>query len=250
MKIGTTLVVLAVAAFMAGSGRAAAQDRLLQQTRDSATGAWMRLYQTADGQRIEVEAPAMTIRKQVKGDTVVTTLRSGKESLALELGPEGLTVSGSAGHVTTGHDNPVAGARAKRLVAASPLSARAAALIAKLSFAGLPTLQPVLLTTRALLLAAADDESGTSELKAWFRNLRMRSQVVKAGGAQRTPSDCWKGYGDELLAAFDEYMECVRDPYWWEGIPPLRCGVLYEIRIIGASTWYAGCVSLGGLIGK
>ena len=251
MKRGTILAAMVMAAPLLLTGQAAAQDRLLQRAKDTATGAWLQLYQTNSGTRVEVDSPGLTIRKEASGDTVVTDVRSGKESLVIRWEPSGMTVSSSGGHATAAVGDSAASARVKQLIAASPLAGRAAALIAKLGFAGVPMLQPVLLTTRAFLLAVADDGSGALELKEWVSSLRSRPQLVKTGGAPQTPTDCWKGYGDEVLAAFDEYWDCIQHPYWFESnLPTTRCGLVYEIRIIGASAWYVSCVSLGGLIGK
>jgi hypothetical protein len=238
-------------AILAVAGRAAAQERLVQQAIDQATGAVVRLYETADGPRIDVAAAGLTIRKAVTGESVTTAIHRGKESLVIESGPSGLTVSGSAGRFTAPYGEQAAGARTKAMVAASPLAADAARLIGRMRLAGLPTVQPVLLTTRAFLLSAADDQSGVQALKAWMRDLRLRGRIVKAGGVQKTPTDCWNAYGDEILAAYDQFVDCVNNLAWWQwdtGVQ--KCSYVYDLRVLGASSWYAACVSLGWLFGK
>ena len=159
-----------------------------------------------------------------------------------------LAVTGTRGQVVVSRPAiEPAMERAKRLVAQSPLSARAAALIGQMGFGEAAALQPLLLTTRAFLLAAADDESGTRELKEWVRKARLRAQVIKHGGAQKTPSECWKEYGDEVLAAYDDFVDCINNIKWWDPFLPVqRCEVVYEARIIGAAAWYTDCVSCSG----
>lgn len=246
----TTLVTMAVAAALTVAGPAAANDRLIHQAKDGPTGAAIRVTQTASGPRVDVMTSGLAIRKEVRSGTVVTTIRSGRQSLVIELGPAGVTVSnGSRAADATARDgNP--SLTAKSIIGRSALAASAAALLGRLDAATLPVVQPVLLTTRAMLLAAANDDSGVVTLRQWMQRLRLRSQVVNTSSGQRTPSDCWKGYGDEVLDAFDAYVDCANQVRWWNPLGDKGCAVVFEVRIIGASTWYASCVSLGGLIGR
>ncbi len=252
MRRRKTLMILAATALVATAAPALAlaQDRVTQQAKDPVTGALVRLYETKTGPRVVVETPAVTLRKELSGGTVITTLTGGRESLVIEADGSTLTVTGTRGHVVVSGEDRAGLERAKRLVAQSPLSTRAAALIARMGFGDAAALQPLLLTTRAFLLAAADDESGTLELKAWVRKARMRTQVINTGGGQKTPSECWKEYGNEVLAAYDDFLDCINHIKWWDPLFPIqRCEVVYEVRIIGAFAWYADCVKLLGLIG-
>jgi hypothetical protein len=248
MKSSTNLTVLAATALIALGGQAAAQDLMIQQGRDPATGATVRVYRTTSGARLDVETKGVSIRKQLAGDKVVTTLSSRGESLVIEADRRSVSVAGARGRVSAVGDDREAFQRAKRLVSESPLAAKAAALIGKMGFGDQSPIQPLLLTTRAFLLAASDDESGARELSEWMRRARARVHVIRTGGGQKTPTDCWKGYGDEVLAAYDEFAQCLHDAKWWDPFAEARCTTIYEVRIIGAFTWYTGCVSLGSIM--
>ncbi len=241
------LIALVAAVLVAMGSRAAAQDRLVLEGKDPATGATARVYRTATGPRIDLETPTVHLRKQLIGTTVVTTLTGGGESLTIETDTHALTVTGRRGRVTVTEEDPRGSAKAKQFVAESPIAARAAALIAKFGFGANSPLQPLLLTTRAFLLAARDDDSGTRELTKWMEHARTRVRVVKTAGGQRTPTECWDAYGDELVEAFTDYAECVKNLKWWDPIGEPRCAVVYEVRIIGAFAWYMDCVKLPGL---
>jgi hypothetical protein len=243
------LAVMAAASCLAAD-RALAQDRLVHQATDPATGAVARLFQTSAGPRLEVESSDITLGKQVSDGRVVTTLRHGRQSLVIEADASALSVSGSGGRAVARPGDEAGMRRARQIVAHSPLTARAVSLIARMGFGDASALQPLLLTTRALLLSASEDESGTMELREWVRRLRQRARVVKISEEQRTPTECWKAYGDELLAAYDDFVDCINNIKWWDPFVPVqRCEVIYEVRIVGAFAWYASCVSLGQ-IGK
>jgi hypothetical protein len=50
--------------------------------------------------------------------------------------------------------------------------------------------------------------------------------------------------------AWTDYVDCLNHIHWYTIFGEERCAVVYETRILGAFTWYAGCVSLGAIIGK
>jgi len=228
---------------------AAAQDRLIQQATDRETGATLRVYSTSTGPRLEMQTPALLLQKQVMKDRVVTTLKGRGDTLVIDLGAESVSVVSNKQRVVTSTDNRAQLERARQLIANSSLAARAADLIGRIGFGPHSAIEPLLLTTRAFLMAARHDNTGARDLNTWMRNLK-KPQMVPVALAQRTPSDCWKAYGDEVLDAYLDYVECVKNLTWYDIFGEKGCAVVYEVRILGAFTWYSGCVSLGGIIGK
>ena len=228
---------------------AAAQDRLIQQATDRETGAALRVYSTSTGPRLEMQTPALLLQKQVMKDRVVTTLKGRGDTLVIDLGAESVSVVSNRQRVVTSTDNRAQLERARQLIANSSLAARAADLIGRIGFGPHSAIEPLLLTTRAFLMAARHDNTGARDLNTWMRNLK-KPQMVPVALAQRTPSDCWKAYGDEVLDAYLDYVECVKNLTWYDIFGEKGCAVVYEVRILGAFTWYSGCVSLGGIIGK
>lgn len=229
---------------------AAAQDRLIQEATDRSTGAAVRVYQTLAGPRLELQTPALLLQKQVSKDHVVTTIKGRGESISIDLAESLVTVTTGRVRVVAPHTDARQLERARVLIADSAVARKAAELIGRMAFGSRSAIQPLLLTTRAFLLAARHDDRGAQEVAEYMRSLKAAGKVVPAAFGQRTPSDCWKAYSDELVDAYTEYIECVKHLHWYDPFGETGCAVVYEVRIVGAFTWYAGCVSLGGIIGK
>jgi hypothetical protein len=248
----TTVAALAAAAMVmiVMTGRASAQDRLLQEAKDPATGATMRVFASAQGPRLELEARGLFLTKQVLGDRVQTTMRGGGEALTIDLAPRLLTVTGTRTKAVAAIGDRAQIERARQVIARSPLAARAATIIGNIAFGQRSAIEPLLITTRAFLLAAQSNQPVAPAISRWAREARSRTSIVQAVAGQRTPTDCWNAYGNEVLDAYLAYEDCVLNLHWWDPFGEKGCAVVYEVRIIGAFTWYSGCVSLGGIIGK
>ena len=244
--------VLGLLVLMSGAlaESAAAQERLIQEATDSVTGATLRVYSTTSGPRLEVRTPKLLLQKQVSKDHVVTTLKGSGESLTIDLARSCVSVATNRVRVVAAHTDAKPLERARQIVADSALAGRAADLIGRIGFGTHSAIQPLLLTTRAFLLTARHDDSGARDVSEYMRNLKSRDRVVPVAMGQRTPTDCWKAYGDELVDAYTDYVECVKNLHWYDPFGETGCAVVYEVRIVGAFTWYSGCVSLGAVIGK
>ena len=245
LPLGFAIGLLAIA-----SG-AVAQETPLVQSTDRATGAVVKVYRTVTGPRLDVVSPAITLSKYMgQGGVIVTTLRDDQESLRIEVTESRMVVSGTRGKATAAAGDATAAARARDLVAKSPLTKRAAALIAKMGFGTDSTVQPLLLTTRAFLLAAMKDGSGMADLKKWMSATRARTHVVPvslpaASVQSKSSSQCWKEYGDELLAAFDDFVDCFNNIKWWDPFFPVqRCEIVYEARILAAFAGWMSCLGV------
>lgn len=249
MKQGSWGVAAMVATLVAGwSAPAGAQERLVQQQIDPGTGAVVRVYRGLEGGSVEVQADDLRIRKHIAGGKVVTTLSRGGDRLVIAYDRQTMSVSGPEGQVSAPRTQAAELHRAKSMVARSPLAQRAATLIGRMGFGADTPVAPVLLTTRAMLLAAADDQSGRTELARWVRQLRSRTQVIKAGLDQKTPTECWEAYVKEAIAAAIEYEQCTAGLSWWDVGSLLACATIYDVRAIGAFSWWLNCVSLLGAI--
>jgi len=253
-KRGQLSVGFAVA-FAAMTGEGFAQSTPLLQSTDRATGAVVKVYRTVTGPRLDVVSPSVSLTKYMgQGGVIVTTLGDGKESLRIEISEARMVVSGTRGTATAAAGDQAAAVRARDLVARSPLTKRAAALIGKMGFGDTSPVQPLLLTTRAFLLAASKDGSGMTDLKNWMKNSRTRVQVVTASlpmAAQKSSSQCWKEYGDEILAAYDDFVVCFNNIKWYDPFFPVqRCEVVYEARILAAFAGWMNCLGVLEPIGN
>ena len=210
----------------------------------------MRVFASPRGSRVELETKGLFLSKQVSGDRVETTMRGEGEALVIDLTPRVLTVTGTKAKAVATIGDRAQIERARVVIARSPLAARAATVIGNIAFGQRSAIEPLLITTRAFLMAAQSNQPVAPAMSQWVRDARAKASVVKGSMGQRTPSDCWKAYGDEVLAAYLDYEDCVLHLHWWDPFGEKGCAVVYEVRIIGAFTWYSGCVSLGGIIGK
>jgi hypothetical protein len=235
------------AAFVAVAGQAFAQSKPVAESKDGATGAVVRLYRSPAGPRLEVQSASLSLTKELRANgVIVTSLADVRESLQIEVSEAGMVVSGSRGKAKAPAGDRVAAEAARALVASSPLTARAAALIGRMGFGGASPIQPMLLTTRAFLLAATMDGSGMADLMKWMKSTRARTSVISVAlpmGMQKPSSVCWKEYGDEVLAAYDDFVVCMKNIKWYDPFFPIqRCEIVYEARIIAASIGWGTCL--------
>lgn len=237
-------LVFAVVAIAAVAGRASAQGRPVQEAKDAGTGAVVRIFRTEHGPRIDLVGRTVQVRKELIDGRVKTTLSDGRESLVIEAGPGALSVVSAAGRVKAAGKDVAAYDRAQQLVARSPLTRKATTLIGQLTFGDTSPIQPLLLSTRAFLLSASGDRSGTDDLVSWTRRVRATQRVSKVSLAQRTPTQCWEAYGNEIVDAYTEYAYCATHLKWYDIFGEKGCAVVYEARIIGAFAWYFNCVAI------
>lgn len=251
MKRQTNLTVMATTVLVAMAGHAMAQTPVLE-SRDRITGAFVRIYRTETGPRLELDAPAVSLTKQLSaGRVIVTTLRDGKESLRIEVSETGMLVQGTGGQVRAAAGDEAAAERARALVAKSSLTKKAATLIGKMGFGTNSSIAPLLLTTRAFLLAASKDQSGVRDLMKWMRSQAQPKAIPVALpiGAQKSSSQCYSEYSDEILAAYDDFVDCTKNIKWYDPFFPIeRCEVVYESRILAAFAGWMHCLGVTDVI--
>jgi hypothetical protein len=140
-------------------------------------------------------------------------------------------------------DQPEQLEAARRLVAASPTVRRASRLLARLSDASDPALRHTARSTRLVIAAAAGDDEGVREVVEASRAGREVAVVKTASEEQlQGPSQCWYLYALEAIAAYIEYEDCMRQQSWWELWDIFGCALIYDVRAIGAFSWWITCV--------
>ena len=245
-------VLSMVVAVLAVAGPARAQDRLVQEERDAATNATVRVYKTTQGPRIDVQASSFRLGKESRGRKVITTLTGGGEKLVIEFDNKTLTVTGTAGRASASMSDQEGFERVSQVAAKSTLTRRASSLIARMGFGANSPIQPMLLSTRMFLLVLTNDHSGVREMSNWMQRTRARLQVVKASvsddSGDRTPTQCWEEYVKEGVAAWLEYEQCMKDAPWWNIFAEAACTAIYDMRALGAFTWWLDCVKVTSFI--
>jgi hypothetical protein len=247
-RLGVSSVLLATAVAMP----AAAQDRLVHQETDRNTRAIIRVFKTATGGRVELQTPQIKVTKAVAGNRVVTTLTDSTEQLVITTTDKTMVVASGEASVSAARSDRQKLEGARLLIARSSIARRAAELLGKLGLGAATPAHPMLLTTRAFLLAAAGDPGGSRELSRWAREARLlqsrRTAVLKVGyqdiGSHISPTGCWEAYSKEAIAAYMEYEDCMKGLSWYDFLSELSCATIYDMRAIGAFSWWLKCVAL------
>ena len=235
---------------------AAAQERLVHQEVDRNTSAVIRVFKTVEGGRIELVTPALKVTKSISGDRIVTRMTEGREQLVISMDRDTVAVSTRGETMTAARSDRTRLERERQLIAASGVGRHAATLIGRLGLGSATPIQPLLLTTRAFILAAAGNGDGGRALAQWARHAALvasaRPVALKVAWADQeqekksssSPTDCWNAYSKEAIAAYIEYEECMKPLSWWEFLDEAACATVYDMRAIGAFSWWMKCVAL------
>ena len=255
MRVRTCVLTLLVAASPAAASPAPAADRILHQAVDRATGSVVRVVQTSSGSRVDVESQGLRVSREIAGSKISTTIRAERDQLVVSFDRGRLTVTSPSGRLSATPAQKTEMATARRVIDAFPGTRKALALINKLGFGSETPVLPLLVTTRAFLQAVTAGEVSPVENAAFQRRVEAAyaPRLLKVSLAQDsgkktgdlTPGECWDVYAKEAIAAYTEYENCIKDLAWYEFIDLTACAAIYDMRAIGAFSWWMRCVSLG-----
>jgi hypothetical protein len=242
MKSWTFQIAAVVCVVAGGAGRAEAQaTSRVHRATDPVTGADVRVSQTPAGSLLmEIAAPGVTVTKHASNGTVSTVVRVAKDELRIDASQSGVVVSSGGRRVeaTAGRLDRLKEARA--FVAQSPAAVQAARLLRRISFGHYSPLTLAILSTRNMLLGTADAMAGRQELGGLMDNAVNQLRTVRVV-VQDSPTDCWNKYVKEALLAWKEYEDCLANSGFWGDF---ACDILYDMRAIGAMTWWMKCVAI------
>ena len=220
-------------------------ERVIQRATDPVTGAELTLFRDDHGLTgLTVRTADVSIRREFVNGRGTTAIRSGSDTLSVEFDLHRLVVSDGLRRVEATRDSRDRMEEARALVGRSPAGHAAAVLLGQLGLGPESPVRFMLLSTRALLLSAANDSTGLNELSAWVDKTRRTVKVLHAGFSQ-TAADCWNGYTAAVIPAYDEFQNCIKDLAWYEWIDRDTCLLIYELRAVGAAAWYVRCVGIG-----
>jgi hypothetical protein len=227
---------------------AAAQGKLLHHAIDRQTGSIVRVFKTGNGARVELESPSLKVTREAAGARVTTTLSDATGVLSVTYDRRTLTVTSPGGRVAATPQQAARMEQARRLVGSAPVTGRAAALIERLGFGADNPVLPLLLTTRTFL-AAVTGRPAPRDLRFAMPESPAAPRLVRVSLGQQssgtmTPTECWNAYAKEAIEAYKEYEECIKDKAWWEILDNMACGAIYDMRAIGAFTWWLKCVAI------
>jgi hypothetical protein len=255
MNVRTCVLTVLTAAIAATASPAAAADRIVHHAIDRATGAVVRVVQTSTGNRVEVESAGLRVSRQISATKVTTVIRDRLDELVVSFERGRLIVNSPAGRVEATARQVTQMAAARRLIDAFSGSRKALSLINKLGFGPEVPVLPLLVTTRSFLQAVTGASVSPVDNASFQRRVDAAAgvRVTKAAFAQdtgkkstdRTPTECWDAYTKEAIAAYIEYEECVKDLAWYDLLGLTGCATIYDVRAMGAFSWWMRCVSIG-----
>jgi len=245
----TMAVVLAAA-----TSPAAAADRIVHHAIDRATGAVVRVVQTSAGNRVEVESAGLLVSRQLGPTKVTTVIRDQRDELVVTFERGRLTVSSPAGRLSATPAQVTQMAAARSLIDTFPGSRKALSMINRLGFGPETPILPLLVTTRSFLQAVTTGTVSPVDSASFQRRAGAAAgaRVTRVAFGQdgkkttdRTPTECWDAYTKEAILAYTEYEECVKDLAWYEILDLTACATIYDVRALGAFSWWMRCVSIG-----
>jgi hypothetical protein len=248
MKSWTLRIAAVVCVVAGGAGQVEAQvTSRVHRATDPVTGAEVRVSQAAAGSIfMEIAAPGVTVTKHAANGVVSTVVRAAKDELRIDASRSSVVVSSGGRRVEA------TGARLERLkdvrafIAQSPAARQAAVLLGRISLGHFSPLTLAILSTRNMLLGTSEVTAARQELGDAIGNAFSKVRAVTIAmqdrqGSSDSPTDCWNKYVREAISAWTEYEDCLESSGFWGDF---ACDILYDMRAIGAFTWWMKCVAI------
>jgi hypothetical protein len=214
----------------------------VQRVKDPATGIEVSVSQDRPGSvAVEAGDGAVTVRRQLTKDRMQTTVTTATERVVLTVDAAGFSVTSGRRQIRVSAAHPEAGAEVARLLGASAALRQADTLLARVRMTPASPIGHTLNLTRAFLLGAAGRRDEAIEVAQAARASLRAARIVEA---RFGPDDCWNEYAREAIAAYSEYTDCMSHLDWFDLIN--SCTVIYDMRAIGAFSWWVSCVGLSG----
>jgi len=236
------------AMLMTGSLAAAAgtPSKGVLKVTDPGTGLEIRVQQSKPGEvSIELGDRHLMLRRQLTAGRLETIITTPSEKVSFVRDAGGLTVTTPRGRVRLSSVDPAAGDTAVALLGQSAALRQAVALLARVRLADASPIGHALLFTRAFLLSMMGERDAALAVVRTARADLQTPRVVQTRLGDG-PGDCWNAYAKEAIAAFEEYEDCMKNVPWYSLFGADECTAIYDMRAIGAFSWWLSCVGLSG----
>lgn len=239
---GLVAASLCVPAIAGAADRETDRGRLIHVVKDPATKADVRIYEAGPNDlTLEVAQGALSVSKRLTNGRAITTVRDGRNEVRLSFDRAQFVIDDGRGPLVIAAGSTDGARQIQARIGQSSLVRRGADLIGRVNAQTNSPLAHQLRSTRALLLLMVGDTSGRDELAAYMR--RLSAAKVRPVSLQ-SPTDCWNQYAQEAIGAWMEYEQCYAAIPWWDVLGMLACDVIYDMRAIGAFSWWVHCVAL------
>jgi hypothetical protein len=218
---------------------------------DAATGATVSVFRPApDRAVVEVVSGEVTIVKSLAPGVAETRVISRREDLTVRLSRAGVSVRDARLGLTADGIDQAGLTRARTRLQASRAVREAIGLLEHLELGEDSPVGYTLRATRALLESAVTitrTASGMATSRTGSLSAPRLADSGLRGGDQEaaegdSPTDCWEAYTKEAIEAWIEYEQCVDSEEWYDALGLVSCLTIYEMRAIGAFSWWVSCV--------
>jgi len=242
-SMGVAMVTVAAVALTAVPTALAADGTSgrIQRVKDPVTGIEVSLSQDRPGTvTVEARDASVSVRRELARDRMQTIVTTAAERVVLTVDAAGLSVTSGRRQVRVSPAHPEAGADIARLLGTSAALREADALLSRVKMSAASPVGHTLNLTRAFLLSVAGKGD---EATAVAQAARAQLQTARVIEARFGPDDCWNEYVREAVSAYDEYVDCQSHTV----LDLLNsCSIIYDMRAIGAFSWWVSCVGLSG----
>lgn len=237
----TTVGAVALTAVPVVLAAATPTTAAVQRVKDPATGIEVSVSQDKPGSvTVEARDGVVTVRRQLTRDRMQTIVTTSTERVVLTIDAAGLSVTSGRRQLRVSPVHPEAGADVERLLRTSAALDRADVLLGRVKMSKASPVGHTLNLTRAFLLSVAgrrDEAIGVA------RAARAELLTARVIDARFGPDDCWNEYVKEAVSAYDEFVDCQHHTTF----DLLNsCTIIYDMRAIGAFSWWVSCVGLSG----
>lgn len=216
----------------------------------------VRVTRSAAGRIVlDVADDAVTVRKEITADRSVVTMTTATDRLTLTVRRGVLTVSGPRG--TASMEGGVADYdRLLVVLQRSDVTAKARALLARVTDGPDTFVGQSVLVTRSILEVGTGDSSALNQHQRWVsdRAAAMAARPSRATGRptviraawsaeeqSRTAGECWDLYAQEGIRIADDFADCTEDLRWYEAHKWAGCSLIYAVRSEAAMAWFIAC---------
>ena len=214
---------------------------------DPSTGARISIFNAPLGEgEFEIANQLVSIRRRVTRRESVTTIRSAGEEISVALTPARLVARGRGQELVI---TTAAREDSEALRAWLSESAAVRRAIGLLGTVRVPVNSPLTVTlamTRLQLQAMSGEIAPGRDARELARRILQQASALRVGD-EEGPTECWVQYAKEAIAAWIEYEQCVDSTKWYDVLNLAGCLAIYDIRAIGAFSWWMTCVGFRSL---
>jgi hypothetical protein len=237
----TVAVVGLAAAPIALAAEATPTSSVIQRVKDPTTGIEVSVSQDKPGSvTVEARDSSVTVRRQLTKDRMQTIVTTSTERVVFTIDAAGLSVTSGRRQLRVSPAHPEAGLEIERLLQTSAALGRADLLLGRVKLSAASPVGHTFNLTRAFLLSVAgrrDEAAGVAQAA------RAELRTARVIDARFGPDDCWNEYVKEAVSAYDEFVDCQRHSTF-DFLN--SCTLIYDMRAIGAFSWWVSCVGLSG----